>query len=37
MLKRIKPGQVSLGMFIQEITGRWERQPFWRSRFLALQ
>ncbi|SCX35591.1 HD-GYP domain-containing protein [Agrobacterium rosae] len=34
MLKRIKPTQVRLGMFIEAVDGEWERQPFWRSRFL---
>lgn len=34
MLKRIKPEQVCLGMFIEAIDGSWEGRPFWRSRFL---
>lgn len=34
MLRRIKPGQVRLGMFIEVIEGTWPDQPFWRSRFL---
>ncbi|MFK4259617.1 HD-GYP domain-containing protein [Agrobacterium tumefaciens] len=34
MLRRIRPEQVRLGMFIEGIDGHWEDQRFWRSRFL---
>lgn len=34
MLRRIKPEQVRLGMFIEGIDGHWQEQRFWRSRFL---
>ncbi|KRA05315.1 HD-GYP domain-containing protein [Rhizobium sp. Root564] len=34
MLKRIKPDEIHLGMFIEAIDGNWKGQRFWRSRFL---
>ena len=34
MLKRIKPEQVQLGMFIESVDGIWVGTSFWRSRFL---
>jgi HD-GYP domain-containing protein (c-di-GMP phosphodiesterase class II) len=34
MLKRIKPTQVRLGMYIEAVEGSWAGQLFWRSRFL---
>ncbi|MGI0522804.1 HD-GYP domain-containing protein [Rhizobium giardinii] len=33
MLKRIKPGQARLGMFIEAIEGSWADHPFWRNQF----
>ncbi|QJU58125.1 HD-GYP domain-containing protein [Sphingomonas sp. AP4-R1] len=34
MLRRIKPEQVRIGMYIQGFEGSWIHHPFWRSRFL---
>lgn len=34
MLKRIRVGQLQLGMHIQEFCGSWMEHPFWRSRFV---
>ncbi|WP_416350475.1 DUF3391 domain-containing protein [Rhizobium sp. AN69] len=34
MLRRIKPEQVRLGMFVEAVDGNWSGQKFWRSRFL---
>ena len=34
MLKRIEPGDVELGMFIQKLEGSFLSHPFWRVRFL---
>lgn len=34
MLRRIRPDQVRIGMFIQSFDGAWMHHPFWRSRFL---
>ncbi|NSZ66564.1 HD-GYP domain-containing protein (plasmid) [Agrobacterium tumefaciens] len=34
MLRRIKPEQVRLGMFIEAVDGNWDGKKFWRSRFL---
>jgi putative nucleotidyltransferase with HDIG domain len=36
MLKRIKPEQVRLGMFIEAIEGSWVDNPFWRSQIRLL-
>lgn len=33
MLKRIKPEQVRLGMFVEAVDGDWNGQRFWKSRF----
>ncbi|WP_293971892.1 HD-GYP domain-containing protein [Sphingomonas sp.] len=35
MLRRIKPEQVRVGMYIQGFEGSWIHHPFWRSRFLV--
>lgn len=34
MLKRLKPHQVTLGMFVQRFEGGWMSHPFWRAGFL---
>lgn len=34
MLKRIKPTDVELGMFVHKLEGSWFKHPFWKSRFL---
>ena len=34
MLKRIKPADVELGMFVHKLEGSWFKHPFWKSRFL---
>lgn len=34
MLRRVPPGQVRLGMYIQKFEGGWLSHPFWRARFL---
>jgi HD-GYP domain-containing protein (c-di-GMP phosphodiesterase class II) len=34
MLRRIKPGEVELGMFIHGFDGSWFDHPFWRKKFL---
>lgn len=34
MLKRIKPAEVEIGMFIHKLEGGWLSHPFWRARFL---
>ena len=33
MLKKIKPSDVRLGMYIEEIRGNWLEHPFWRKSF----
>ncbi len=33
MLKRIKPEQGRLGMFVEAVDGDWNGQRFWKSRF----
>lgn len=34
MLRKVRPDQVRLGMYIQGFEGSWFRHPFWRTRFL---
>jgi putative nucleotidyltransferase with HDIG domain len=34
MLKRIRPDQIRIGMFIHELEGPWLTHPFWRRRFV---
>lgn len=34
MLRRVKPGEVTLGMFIHGFDGSWFDHPFWRKKFL---
>ena len=34
MLKRIRPTETELGMFIYKLEGSWFKHPFWKSRFL---
>lgn len=33
MLRKIKPGEVTLGMFVSGFEGSWLDHPFWRSKF----
>lgn len=33
MLKKIKPSDVRLGMYIEKIRGNWLEHPFWRKSF----
>jgi len=35
MLRRIKPEQLQVGMFVAKLGGPWLNRPFWRSRFLV--
>jgi len=35
MLKRIVPGEVRVGMYIDRFEGAWLDHPFWKSRFLV--
>jgi HD-GYP domain-containing protein (c-di-GMP phosphodiesterase class II) len=34
MLRRVMPGEVTLGMFIHGFDGSWFDHPFWRKKFL---
>ena len=34
MLKKIRPEDVEIGMFIHKLEGSWFSHPFWRARFL---
>jgi hypothetical protein len=34
MLVKVKPEDVTLGMYIQGFEGGWFNHPFWRSKFL---
>lgn len=34
MLKRIKPSEAELGMFIHKLDGPWLKHPFWKTKFV---
>lgn len=34
MLRKIRPVEVELGMFIHKLEGSWFKHPFWKSKFL---